>query len=65
MEINEALGEFLETLSKPELRRVIARGHMMQVEYRERLVELAEGLVVAEKLLTQGDEEQPPVQAGG
>jgi hypothetical protein len=38
---------------------------MMQVEYRERLVELAEGLVVAEKLLTQGDEEQPPVQAGG
>ncbi len=60
MEINEALGEFLETLTPLELRRVVARGHMLQVEYRERLAELNEGIVKAEGLLNQAVKEQSP-----
>ncbi len=65
MKFNEGLGEFLETLTPLELRRVIARGHMLQAEYREQLVILDEGLVKAEKLLNQSGGEKPPVQARG
>ena len=58
MKMSEARGEFLETLTSLELRRVIARGHMLQVEYRDQLADLEEGILKAEKLLNQSDEEQ-------
>ncbi len=60
MKRNEALGEFLETLEPLELRRVIAKGHMLQVEYRESMAELEAGLAHAEKLLRASEQVRSP-----
>ena len=50
---NEALSELLETMTPLELKRIIARGHMIQAEYRQRLDDLDEGLARATKLLEE------------
>ena len=58
MGMSEAVGEFFETLTPLELKRVIAKGHILQEDFRRMLAELEKDIAEAERLLKV--EEQEP-----